>query len=214
MLAACPPASHHLIQPNVSSLVLLSQEGPVTFQNIQSSLPTLSPTDPGRTCELLGLACAIKISVKVLTGVAAHSFGPASLEIQLHMGRHTCHTAGQLKNSCTLYIDCSSSPGLDLDVDLGQDALPMRRSPQRRQVCAHGIHKGDVKLSTRHAQSALKHIVCIWVLQTHRPSDAEEQPGSIWRTDSERAVAERPPTVLHASPKDFRMDSSKQQKQQ
>ena len=37
------PASRQLIHPDVSSLMLLSQEGPVTFQNIQSSLPTLSP---------------------------------------------------------------------------------------------------------------------------------------------------------------------------
>ena len=74
--AVCSPASHHLIQRSVSSLTLLSQEGPVTFQNIQSSLPTLSLTDPGRTCKLLGLAHAIKISVKVPTGVAAHSSSP------------------------------------------------------------------------------------------------------------------------------------------
>lgn len=52
----------------------------------------------------------------------------------------------------------------ELDVDLGQDALAVRRAAQRGQVRADRLHERQVQRARRHAQRALQHVVGVRVL--------------------------------------------------
>ena len=56
---------------------------------------------------------------------------------------------------------------LDLDIDLGKYALAMRCASEGGQIWPDGIHQLSMKLAIGHCQSALQHIVGIWVLQHH-----------------------------------------------
>ena len=75
----------------------------------------------------------------------------------------------------------------ELDVDLGQDALAVRRAAQGGQVRADGLYERQVQRAGRHAQRALQHVVGVRVLPaTHARAQSvtwyREHTAVTWQT--------------------------------
>ena len=58
-----------------------------------------------------------------------------------------------------------SAPASHFDVYFGEDAFAVGRSPQGREVGAHGVHQAHVQRARRHAERALQHVVRVGVLR-------------------------------------------------